>query len=103
MPTISTTDISDADAAALREAAATAPLATRLAPTARTVARAASIIMVGNILSRLLGFVRDSTQAAFFAQSPSTSAYVTALTVQTSVYDLLISGVISAAFIPVFS
>ncbi len=68
-----------------------------------SVARAATIIMAGNILSRLLGFGRDQVQAILFGQSEIVSGYITALTVQTSIYDLLISGVISAAFIPVFS
>jgi len=68
-----------------------------------SIARAASIIMAGNILSRLLGFGRDSVQAWLFGGGTGYSGYVTALTVQTSIYDLLISGVISAAFIPVFS
>ncbi len=68
-----------------------------------SIARAATIIMAGNILSRLLGFGRDSVQAWLFGSGVSYSGYVTALTVQTSIYDLLVSGVISAAFIPVFS
>ncbi|GAC1395724.1 MAG: murein biosynthesis integral membrane protein MurJ [Chloroflexota bacterium] len=68
-----------------------------------SVARAAAIIMAGNVLSRLLGFLRDQTQAIIFGINDTVSGYITALTVQTSIYDLLVSGVISAAFIPVFS
>jgi putative peptidoglycan lipid II flippase len=59
--------------------------------------------MAGNVLSRVVGFVRDQAQAIIFGQSDVVSGYITALTVQTSIYDLLVSGVISAAFIPVFS
>ena len=65
--------------------------------------RAATIILLGNILSRLVGFARDIVITAIYGVGPNVSAYVTALKLQTSVYDLLISGVISAAFIPVFS
>ena len=69
----------------------------------RGVARAAVVIMLGNVFSRLLGFVRDALTAVLFGSSAQVSGYFTALKVQTSIYDLLISGVISAAFIPVFS
>lgn len=67
------------------------------------ILRAATIIFLGNILSRVVGFVRDIVIAAFFGTSTQLTGYITALKVQTSVYDLLVSGVISAAFIPVFS
>jgi putative peptidoglycan lipid II flippase len=67
------------------------------------ILRAATIILLGNILSRVIGFVRDIAIGVIFGAGPTVSGYVTALKVQTSVYDLLISGVISAAFIPVFS
>ncbi len=69
----------------------------------RTVARTAVIIMLGNVFSRLLGFARDGIIAILFGATGQTSGYFTALRVQTSIYDLLISGVISAAFIPVFT
>jgi putative peptidoglycan lipid II flippase len=67
------------------------------------ILRAASIILLGNILSRVVGFARDISIATIFGASAQVSGYLTALKIQTSVYDLLISGVISAAFIPVFS
>ena len=59
--------------------------------------------MLGNVFSRALGFVRDELTAIIFGAGPQVSGYFTALKVQTSIYDLLISGVVSAAFIPVFS
>ncbi|HWE60913.1 MAG TPA: murein biosynthesis integral membrane protein MurJ [Chloroflexota bacterium] len=65
--------------------------------------RAATIILLGNVLSRVVGFARDVAITTIFGASAQVSGYVTALKVQTSVYDLLVSGVISAAFIPVFS
>lgn len=65
--------------------------------------RAATIILLGNILSRLVGFARDIAISTIYGSGSNVSAYLTALKFQTSVYDLLVSGVISAAFIPVFS
>ena len=59
--------------------------------------------MLGNVLSRLVGFARDIAIGAIYGNNSIVSGYLTALKVETSVYDLLISGVISAAFIPVFS
>lgn len=67
------------------------------------ILRAATIILLGNILSRLVGFARDIAITTIFGASAQVSGYLTALKIQTSVYDLLVSGVISAAFIPVFS
>lgn len=67
------------------------------------IMRAATIILLGNILSRVVGFARDIAIGTIYGAEGPVSGYITALKVQTSVYDLLISGVISAAFIPVFS
>lgn len=67
------------------------------------IMRAATIILLGNILSRLVGFARDIAITTLYGTGSQVSGYITALKIQTSVYDLLISGVISAAFIPVFS
>ncbi len=64
---------------------------------------AAAILMVGNVLSRLLGLVREQVIAGLFGPTGTTSAFVAAVTVPTMVYDLLIQGAISAALIPVFS
>lgn len=75
----------------------------RLPAVSRGVARAAVVIMLGNVFSRLLGFVRDALTGYLFGASAQVTGYFTALRIQTSIYDLLISGVISAAFIPVFS
>ncbi len=69
----------------------------------RGIMRAATIILLGNVLSRLVGFARDIAIADIYGANTTVTGYITALKVQTSVYDLLISGVISAAFIPVFS
>ncbi|MCL5962394.1 MAG: murein biosynthesis integral membrane protein MurJ [Chloroflexi bacterium] len=67
------------------------------------IATAATIIMLGNVGSRLLGLVREQVIAGLFGPTATTSAFVAASTVPTMVYDLLIGGAISAALIPVFS
>ncbi len=59
--------------------------------------------MMGNIMSRLLGLVREQVIAGLFGAKSATDAFVAASTVPTMVYDLLISGAISAALIPVFA
>src|SRR5215211_2325210 len=56
------------------------------------IAGAAAIIFLGNVASRLLGLAREIVIAALFGNSGATSAY-----------DLLISGAISAALVPVFT
>jgi len=67
------------------------------------IAKAAGIIMLGNVISRLLGFVRDQVIAALFGLTAATDSFTVASAVPTMVYDLLISGAISAALIPVFT
>src|SRR5712692_4276600 len=71
--------------------------------TRKAIARAATIIMIGNIVSRLLGLVREQVIAALFGASGATDAFVAASTVPSTIYDFLIGGAISAALIPVFS
>jgi putative peptidoglycan lipid II flippase len=59
--------------------------------------------MLGNVLSRLMGLVREQVIAALFGVQFATDVWVITATVPTMVYDLVISGAISAALIPVFS
>jgi putative peptidoglycan lipid II flippase len=68
----------------------------------RSVAIAAVVIALGNVISRLLGLVREQVMAALFGASASTDAFVVASAVPQIVYDLLVGGAISAALVPVF-
>jgi putative peptidoglycan lipid II flippase len=68
-----------------------------------TVAKAAGLIMAGQVASRLLGFIRDAVTAALFGQTGPTDAFFAAQTVTTQVYDLLVGTTITAALIPIFS
>lgn len=67
------------------------------------VARAALILMLGNVVSRLLGIVREQVIAGLFGATATTDAFTAAARVPTTIYDLLIGGMISAALVPIFS
>lgn len=69
----------------------------------RGIAIAASLISLGNILSSILGQVRNSTIAALFGDAAESSAYFVASAVPNTLYDLLVGGLVSAALVPVFS
>ncbi len=67
------------------------------------VARAASIIAAGNIVSRVLGLARDIAKSYFFGATGLVSAFNIAAKVPMWFYDLLAGGMVSAALVPVFS
>jgi putative peptidoglycan lipid II flippase len=70
---------------------------------ARRVAVAALLIALGNIASRVLGVVREAVIAGAFGRSADVAAFKAASTIPTIIYDLLVSGAISAALVPVLS
>lgn len=70
---------------------------------ARGILSAALLIAVGNILSRLVGFVREPIIAYFFGRGLAVDAFQIAWTVPSTIYDMLIAGAVSAALVPVFS
>jgi putative peptidoglycan lipid II flippase len=67
----------------------------------RHVALAAGLIMIGNVVSRLLGLIRELVMAWLFGATGATDAFVAASAVPMIAYDLLIGGSISAALVPV--
>jgi len=67
------------------------------------IARAAGLIGLGNIVSRVLGLVREMVIAAEFGTGALTTAFTLASQVPIAVYDLLIGGMLSSALVPVFS
>lgn len=71
--------------------------------TGKRVAKAAGILMVSMVLSRMLGFVRDMVIYARFGQNNLTDAYNAAFSIPDFLYYLLVGGALSSAFIPVFS
>ncbi|MGE5598667.1 MAG: murein biosynthesis integral membrane protein MurJ [Bacteroidota bacterium] len=66
------------------------------------VARAAGLIALLTLLSRILGFVRESLAGRLFSRF-ETDAYFAAFAVPDFMYYLLVGGALSAAFIPVFT
>ena len=71
--------------------------------TGRGIARAATIVSLGNVASRILGLVRDNRNAYFFGATGSMSAFEAASLVPKNIYELLVGGMVSAALVPVFS
>lgn len=71
--------------------------------TIRTVAKAAAFLMAANLVSRILGFFRESLVAGLFGKNDLTDAFNTAFILPDLLYWLLVGGVLSSAFIPVVS
>ncbi len=69
----------------------------------RRIARAAVIIMLGNLVTSALGFVRQFVTARYFGAGGQTDAWFAAYTVPQMFYDLVIGGAIAAALIPSFT
>lgn len=67
-----------------------------------TILSAASVIMLIGLLSRFLGLVRDRVLASFFTPQ-SLDIYFASARIPNLVFDLVVAGTLSAAFIPVFS
>ncbi len=67
------------------------------------VARASSIIAMGNLAGRILGLVREIALTNLFGASRAVDAFEVATSVPTGFYDLLIGGHVNSAIIPVLS
>ncbi|KUO77740.1 MAG: virulence factor MviN [Desulfosporosinus sp. BRH_c37] len=74
-----------------------------MSSTNRTIVKAAGFLMAAQLVSRLLGFLRETLIAGFYGQGSATDAYNAAFILPDLLYWLLVGGVLSAAFIPVFS
>ncbi len=69
----------------------------------QTVAGAALVVSIAGIVSRLLGLFRDRILASQFGAGDILDVYYAAFRVPDIIYNLLIVGALSAAFIPVFT
>lgn len=67
------------------------------------IARAAAVIGIGGLASKMLGLLRVTVKADLFGATGMVSALEAATIIPTSLYNLLIGGVISSALVPVFS
>jgi putative peptidoglycan lipid II flippase len=68
----------------------------------RRLVAAATFIMIGNLLSSLLGMVRLQVISGLFGQGAETDAFFAALKIPQQFFDLLVGGAISGALIPTF-
>ncbi len=68
-----------------------------------SILSAAFVIALTVIASRLLGLVRDRLLASYFGASPELAAYIAASRIPEMLFEILILGALSVAFIPVFT
>jgi len=68
-----------------------------------SIAAAAGITFLGNLASRVLGLVRQSTIAHAFGAQGALSAFIAVSAVPKMIYEMLIGGMLSAALVPVLS
>jgi putative peptidoglycan lipid II flippase len=88
----------DADSAPNAPASATSASGAQ-----RSFARAATLTSIGNLSSRVIGLLRESVKAFFFGTTREASAFEMASNLPTTIYDLLIGGMLSSALVPTFS
>ncbi len=67
------------------------------------IARAAAILMLGTILSRVLGLGREQITSYLFGTGDKVAAFTIADNINTMLFDLVVSGMMEAALIPVLS
>ena len=65
--------------------------------------KTAGFMAVATLLAKVCGLIRDSLIAAFFAAGSEAVAFITATRLPTTLFDIVIGGVISATLIPVFN
>lgn len=69
----------------------------------KRVAKAALLLMVTVVISRILGYGREVLLYSLFGQNYITDAYRAAFSIPDFIYLMLVGGGLSSAFIPVFS
>lgn len=74
-----------------------------MSETGKRVAKAAVLLMVTIIISRILGYAREVVLYWLFGQAYITDAYRAAFSIPDFLYMLLVGGALSSAFIPIFS
>lgn len=68
-----------------------------------SILSAALVVMVIGSFSRILGLVRDRLLAHFFGASASLGVYMASTRIPNLFFDLFVSSIISASFIPIFN
>lgn len=67
------------------------------------IKKTAFLLMMINLLSRFLGFIREMIIARVFGRNSVTDAFFAAFTIPDVMYDLLVVGALSSGFMPVFN
>lgn len=67
------------------------------------IVRDAAVLAAGNVASRVLGLAREIVKANLFGTSPLLAAFQAAAYVPTSLFDLIIGGMVNSSLVPVFS
>ena len=75
----------------------------RLVTRQSSVWEATAVLAVASLVSRLFGLLRDRTLAAHFGAGDTLDAYFAAFKVPDLIFNLLILGALSSAFIPIFT
>jgi putative peptidoglycan lipid II flippase len=71
--------------------------------TGRSLAVIATIIFLGSMLGRVLGLVREQLAASHFGAGDQIAAFTVADNLNTLIFDLISSGMLEAALIPVLA
>lgn len=74
-----------------------------MSQTSGRIAKAAGIMVVATLASRVLGLARETAVAAWFGQNGYTDVYRAAFSLPDTLFFLLAGGVFSSAFVPVFT
>ncbi len=69
----------------------------------KTMLLTAGFMAFATFLSKALGLVRDSMMGAYFGIGIEADAFMAASKLPTTLFDMVIGGVISASFIPIFN
>ncbi len=87
------------------DATSTEVTPTESAPTSdrAQIAQAAAIIMVGTLASRVLGLGREQITSYLFGTGDKVAAFTIADNIHTMLFNLVISGMMEAALVPVLS
>ncbi|NLJ80346.1 MAG: murein biosynthesis integral membrane protein MurJ [Firmicutes bacterium] len=67
------------------------------------VAKAAGVVMFAILISRVLGFLRERAIAEVFGRTGTTDVFYAAFALPDLMYQLLVGGALSSAFIPIFT
>jgi putative peptidoglycan lipid II flippase len=70
---------------------------------ANKMLKTASFMAIATLLAKLCGMARDMLIASFYGSGIQATAFMTATKLPTTLFDIVIGGVISATFIPVFN